>query len=83
VLDERSLMFRYWDPEDTLAGKTMILVTNKDHELLDEALAPYFDRLSEKAVALPIVKNDFRLDAKPMQEYYYRIGYGYRPPAAE
>jgi len=83
VLNERSLMFSYWDPENTLTGKTMILVTNKEQELVDEALAPYFDRLSEKAVALPIVKNDFGIDAQPMDEYYYRIGYGYRPSATD
>lgn len=83
VLDERSLMFSYWDPVETMKGKTMILLTDKVYELEDEAIAPFFERLSGKAIAVPIVKNDFGRDSKPMQEYFYRIGYGYRPPAAE
>jgi len=81
LLNEHSLMFKYWDPADNFTGKTLILFSNRESDLDDDDLSPYFERLSEKAVALPMIKNDFGLKVKPMRDYYYRIGYGYLPPS--
>jgi len=74
------LMFAYWNPAAKLKGYTLIMLSRSSSDLSDKQLKPYFEKLSPTPLALPIYKNDFGLAGKTIREYYYRIGFGYKPP---
>ncbi len=80
LLGDHSLMFAYWNPADEFKGNTIIMLARSKSELSDQRLKPYFEKLSPAVMAFPIYKNDFGLPEKTIREYYYRIGFGYKPP---
>jgi len=73
------LMFTYWNPAAELKGDTLIMLSRSQSDLTDKLLKPYFEKLSPTTLALPMYKHDFGLPEKTMREYYYRIGFGYKP----
>ncbi len=79
LVGDNSLMFAYWNPADEFKGDDMIMLSRFKSKLTDKQLQPYFDKLSPAVIAFPIYKNDFGLPEKPFREYYYRIGFGYKP----
>jgi dolichol-phosphate mannosyltransferase len=82
ALAEGALMFNYWDPPEQLRGRTVILVARRREELATERLAPHFRELDPAIHPLPLGNSGYGGDGRPIDEYAYRIGYGYRPPAA-
>ncbi|MDT8283284.1 MAG: glycosyltransferase family 39 protein [Gammaproteobacteria bacterium] len=74
-----SLMFAYWDPVDKYKGDVVIMLSRDKFELRNGRVEPYFAKVSEMQ-ALPVYKNDFGLPKRTIREYYYRVGFGYRPP---
>ncbi len=74
-----SIMFAYWDPVDKYKGDAVIMLARGKFELRDGRVKPYFEKVSE-VFAFPVYKNDFGLPKKTIREYYYRVGFGYRPP---
>jgi dolichol-phosphate mannosyltransferase len=81
-LSGEALMFAYWDPPEQLRGRTLILVARKREELATERLAPHFRELDPAIHPLPLGNSGYGGDGRPIDEYAYRIGYGYRPPPA-
>jgi hypothetical protein len=49
-------------------------------DLTDARLKSYFDNLSPEITVLPLYKNDFGLPKETIRDYYYRVGFNYRPP---
>jgi len=80
LLEGNSLMFAFWNSADEYEGATVIMLGRSASDLRDDELKPYFDELSPKIEPFPLYKNDFGLPKKTIREYYYRIGYGYKPP---
>ncbi len=74
-----SLMFAYWDQVDKYKGNVVIMLSRDKFELRGGRVKPYFERVSEMHV-FPVYKDDFGLPQKTIREYYYRVGFGYRPP---
>lgn len=79
-LSEGGLMFAYWDPPETLRDRTLIMVARRQEELATDRLAPYFRELDPTIHRLPLANSGYGGDRRPIDEYAYRIGYGYRPP---
>jgi dolichol-phosphate mannosyltransferase len=79
LFGDNSLMFAYWNPADEFKGDTVIMLSRSESDLSDNRLESYFESLSEKVQPFPVYKNDFALPGKTIREYYYRIGYDYRP----
>ncbi|NOQ88949.1 MAG: hypothetical protein GQ550_08495 [Gammaproteobacteria bacterium] len=75
-----SLMFAYWDPVDQYKGDTVIMLSRDKFELREGRLKPYFEKISPGMTAFPVYKNDFGLPKEMIREYYYRVGFGYKPP---
>ena len=75
------LMFAYWHPASESKGNTLIMLSRSRSDLSDALLAPRFEKLSPAVQTFPLYKNDFGLSGKTMRDYYYRIGFGYKPPA--
>jgi dolichol-phosphate mannosyltransferase len=75
-----SLMFAYWNPVDQYKGDTVIMLSRDKFELRSRRLKPYFKKISSGMSSFPVYKNDFGLDGETIREYYYRIGYSYKPP---
>lgn len=80
LVDGDSLMFAYWDPVIKYTGNTVIMLSRDKSDLTDDRLKPYFENLSPEILAFPVYKNDFGLAKKTIREYYYRVGFAYRPP---
>ena len=80
ALSEGALMFGYWDPPEKLRGRTLILVARRREELATERLAPHFRELDPAIHPLPLGNSGHGGDGRLIDEYAYRIGYGYRPP---
>ena len=80
LLEDNSLMFAFWNPAEEFRGATVIMLARSVHDLTDGKLKPYFARLSPVTESFPIYKNDFGLPKTTIREYYYRIGFDYRPP---
>ena len=79
-LSEGALMFTYWDPPEQLRGRTFILVARRREELATERLAPHFRALDPLVHSLPLRNSGYGGDGRLIDEYAYRVGYGYRPP---
>jgi len=75
-----SLMFAYWHPTAEFEGDTVIMLARSPSDLENNRLQAYFEKLSPEVLAFPLYRNDFGLPGKTIREYYYRIGFGYRPP---
>jgi dolichol-phosphate mannosyltransferase len=79
-LSEGGLMFAYWDPPETLRDRTLIMVARRQEELATDRLARHFRELDPTIHRLPLTNSGYGGDRRPIDEYVYRIGYGYRPP---
>ncbi len=80
LVGDNSLMFDYWNPAAEFKGDTIIMLSRSQSDLSDRRLKPYFDKLAPETNTFPVYKNDFALPDKIILDYYYRIGFGYRPP---
>jgi len=75
LFGKNSLMYEYWTPTDKQNGRTLILVSNRADDLDGPGITSRFDRLE------PVMQLLARHNDMPVARFYYRIGYGYRPPA--
>ena len=69
----RSLMYEFWGDARRSAGRTVLLLDDDADELRSELVRKHFASLGD--VRRIIV----RTNGKVAGQYYYRIGYGYRP----
>jgi len=74
LFGKNSLMYEYWVPPDKQNGRTLILVSNRADDLDGPGITSRFDRLE------PVMQLLARHNDMPVTRFYYRIGYGYRPP---
>jgi len=75
-----SLMFAYWNPVDQYKGDTVIMLSRDKFELRTGRLKPYFEKISPGMSVFPVYKDDLGLPKETIREYYYRVGFGYKPP---
>jgi len=71
---KQSLMFGYWPVAGAKEGRTLILVDDEAEDLEGERVTSCFERLS------PVTRVVTEQNGKRSQAFYYRIGYGFRPP---
>jgi dolichol-phosphate mannosyltransferase len=71
---KQSLMFGYWPVAGAKEGRTLILVASEADDLESERVTSSFERLTPLT---PVVTEQ---NGKRSQTFYYRIGYGFRPP---
>lgn len=74
-----ALMFTYWDPPGQLRGRTLVMVSPRREELATEQLAPHFRELDAAIKPLPLSNSGPGGNRERIGEYFYRIGYEYRP----
>ncbi len=79
LLNDDSLMFAFWNPVEDYKNATLIMLGRSVDDVSDYRLKPYFDHLAPTIEPFPIYRSDFGLPGTPIREYYYRIGYGYKP----
>jgi dolichol-phosphate mannosyltransferase len=79
-LSGEALMFARWDPPETLRGRTLVMVARRRGDLATERLAPHFRELDAAIHSLPLSNSGYGGDRRQIAEYFYRIGYDYRPP---
>jgi hypothetical protein len=73
-------MFAYWAPPEALRGRTLMLVARRREDLATARLAPHFRELEAAIHSLPLSNSGYGGDRRRVAEYFYRIGYDYRPP---
>lgn len=76
IIDGPGLMYERWFLSKAQNGVPMILVAAKAHVLTDANLRPHFERLTE------ISQFSYVLHGRSLDDYYYRIGYGFKAPGA-
>jgi dolichol-phosphate mannosyltransferase len=69
-----SVMYDYWFPPDKQKGRTLILVSSRAEDLDGPGITSRFDRLE------PVLQLLARYNDMSVSRFYYRIGFGYRPP---
>jgi dolichol-phosphate mannosyltransferase len=74
-----ALMFSYWDPPASLAGRSLILVGRERADLATDRLAPNFTALEEAIHPLALGNTGPGGNGRKIDEYYYRVGHGFRP----
>jgi len=74
-----ALMFSYWDPPASLAGRSLILVGRERADLATDRLAPNFTALDETIHPLALGNTGPGGNSRKIDEYYYRVGHGFRP----
>lgn len=74
-----ALMFDFWDPPASLAGRPMILVARERADLADERLAPHFGALEGEIRPLALGNTGPGGNRRPIDTYYVRIGLGFKP----
>ena len=74
-----ALMFSYWDTPASLAGRSLILVGRERADLATEKLAPNFTALDEAIHPLALGNTGPGGNGRKIDEYYYRVGHGFRP----
>ena len=74
-----ALMFSYWDPPASLAGRSLILVARERADLATGRLAPNFTALDEAIHPLALGNTGPGGNGRTIDTYYYRIGHGFRP----
>lgn len=79
LVGDNSLMFEYWNPAEEFEGDTVIMLSRSKSDLSDQRLKPFFEKLAADVKVFPVYKNDFGMSDKTIRDYYYRIGFGYRP----
>jgi len=80
LVGDNSLMFDYWNPATEFKGDTVIMLSRSESDLSNRRLQPYFESLAPEVKTFPVYKNDFGLPNKTIRDYYYRVGFGYKPP---
>ncbi len=80
LVGDNSLMFAYWNPAEEFQGDTIIMLSRSESDLANHRLQPYFESLAPEVKTFPVYKNDFGLPDKTIRNYYYRTGFGYKPP---
>jgi dolichol-phosphate mannosyltransferase len=80
LVGDNSLMFAYWNPAEEFKGDTIIMLSRSESDLSDQRIKPFFDNLAPEVKVFPVYKNDFALPDKSIRDYYYRVGFGYKPP---
>lgn len=79
ALSGSRLMFTVWDPPEQFRDRTFILVAPRPETLATERLAPHFRDLDPEIHPLSLSASWPGGDGRRIDEYHYRIGYGYRP----
>ena len=79
VFGGNGLMFEYWDKSDQFSGRTFIMVARKKEELQFSALAKYFSEVEPNIHRIPLIQDGPGANKKFIANYYYRVGYDYRP----
>ena len=74
-----ALMFTYWNPPASLAGRPMILVAREREDLATGKLAANFTALDEAIHPLALGNTAPGGNQRRIDTYYYRIGYGFKP----
>jgi dolichol-phosphate mannosyltransferase len=78
-----SLMFNFWDPPGKFQGRTLVMVARNREALATDLLAPHFDELEATIHTLRLANAGPGGDGRLIAEYFYRIGYDYRPAPGE
>ena len=81
-LGKDGLMFDYWYSPQQLRGSSFIMVSRDRNDLTDESLPRYFRELDPAIHPLPLVRA-YGSNRDPIAQYYYRVGYEYRPVATK
>jgi hypothetical protein len=79
TFNDNALMFSYWDPPASLAGRSLILVGRERADLATDRLAPNFTALDETIHPLALGNTGPGGNSRKIDEYYYRVGHGFRP----
>jgi dolichol-phosphate mannosyltransferase len=66
------LMYEQWVPIELQAGRTLLLVTWKPQDLIDNCVESHAERLG------PLKAGVLMRDGRVVRRYYYRVAYGYR-----
>ena len=74
-----ALMFTYWNPPASLAGRPMILVAREREDLADNKLGAHFTALDAAIHPLALGNSAPAGNQRRIDTYYYRIGYGFKP----
>lgn len=74
-----ALMFDFWDPPASLAGRPMILVARERADLADHRLAGHFRALEPDIRPLALGNTGPGGNRRPIDTYYVRIGLGFKP----
>jgi len=74
-----ALMYGFWDPPQSLAGRPMILVARERADLADERLAPHFGTLESEIRPLVLGNTGPGGNRRAIDTYYVRIGLGFKP----
>jgi len=79
ALSGSRLMFNFWDPPEQFRDGTLIMVARHPEALATERLAPHFRELDPEIHPLRLTASWPGGNGRRIDQYYYRIGYGYRP----
>jgi len=72
--DENALMYEWWFPPSAYAGRDLVVVARSRDDVVDERVAARATRLG------PVEVLTVRKGGVPLDTYYARVVYGYRPP---
>ena len=78
-----SLMFNYWDPPGQFRGRTLVMVARNREYLATDRLAPHFGELDTTIHPLRLANTGPGGDGRRIADYFYRIGYDFRPAPGE
>ncbi len=78
-----SLMFNYWDPPGQFRGRALVMVARNREALATDLLAPYFGELDATIHTLRLANAGPGGNGRRIADYFYRIGYDYRPAPGE
>ena len=76
---DNALMFGFWNPPASLAGRPMILVARERADLPDHRLQGHFSALAPEIHPLVLGNTGAGGNRRPIDTYYYRVGYGFQP----
>ena len=74
--DEDALMYEFWFPPASVAGRDLVLVSRSRDDVEDPRIAARATRLG------PVLALEPRKHGAPSGRYYARVVYGYRAPGA-
>lgn len=79
VFDGEGLMFEFWSDPVQLSGRAFIMVGRKKDDLRSPKLASYFRSMDPDIHQVPIAQDGPGSSGRFIANYYYRVGYDYRP----